>query len=89
MRYIKINIVQIYVSVVEMRLCGICGVSLDDRISNQEVHRMAGTRGDVTVRIKNNVLSSFGHVERMSDERMAKKIYDGKLSGKKGRGDLG
>ena len=24
----------------------------------------------------------FGHVERMSDERMAKKIYDGKVSGR-------
>ena len=32
------------------------------------------------------MLSWFGHVERMSDERMAKKIYDGKVSGKRGRG---
>ena len=30
---------------------------------------MAGTSEDVTVRMKNNVLSWFGHVERMSDER--------------------
>ena len=30
--------------------------------------------------IKKNVLSWFGHVERMSDERMAKKIYDRKVS---------
>ena len=29
------------------------------------------------MRMKKNVLSWFGHVERMSDERMAKKIYDG------------
>ena len=40
----------------------------------QEVHRMAGTSEDVTVRMKKNVLSWFG-----SDERMAKKIYDGKV----------
>ena len=74
---------------VEMRsLCRICGVSLADRIRNEEIHRMAGTSEDVTVRMK-NVLSWFGHVERMSDERMAKKIYDGKVSGKRGRGDLG
>ena len=46
--------------------------------------------GDLNVvRMKKNVLSSFVHVERMSDERMAKKIYDGKVSGKKGRGALG
>ena len=38
------------------------------------------------MRMKKNVLSWFGHVERMSDERMAKKIYDGKASGKRGRG---
>ena len=38
------------------------------------------------MRMKNNVLSWFGHVERMSDERMAKKIYDGKVSGNGGRG---
>ena len=35
--------------------------------------------------MKKNVLSWFGHVEEMSDERMAKKIYDGKVSGKRGR----
>ena len=63
----------------------ICGVSLADRIRNKEIHRMVGISEDVTVRMK-NVLSWFGHVERMSDERMAKKIYNGKVSGKRGRG---
>ena len=59
-------------------VCRICGVSLADRIRNEEVHRMAGTGEDVTVRMKKNVLSWFGHVERMGDERIAKMIYDGK-----------
>ena len=55
---------------VEMRsLRTICGVSLADRIRNEEIHRMAGTNEDVTVRMKKNVLSWLGHVERMSDER--------------------
>ena len=45
---------------------------------------MAGTSEDVTVRMKKNVLRWFGYVERMSDERVAKKIYDGKESGKRG-----
>ena len=72
---------------VEMRsLRRICGVSLADRIRNEEVHRIAGTSEDVTVRMKKNVLSWFGHVERMSNERMSKKMYDGKVSGKRGRG---
>ena len=47
---------------------------------------MAGTSEDVTMRMKQNELSWFGHVERLSDERMAKKIYDGKVSGKRDRG---
>ena len=37
------------------------------------------------MRMKKNVLSWFGHVERMSDDRMAKNIYDGKVSGKRDR----
>ena len=53
------------------------------------IKRMAGTSEDITVRIKKNVLSWFRHIERMSDEGMAKKIYDGKVSGTKGRGDFG
>ena len=48
-------------------------VNLADRIGNEEVHRMAGTS---EVRMNKNVFSWCGHVERMSDERMEKKIYD-------------
>ena len=57
-------------------------VSLVDRICNEEIHRIAGTSEDVTVRMKKNVLSWFGHVERKGDERMVKKIYDGNVSGR-------
>ena len=32
-----------------------------------------------------NVLSRFGQVEGMSDERMAKETYAGKVNGKKGK----
>ena len=43
---------------VEMQsLRRICGVSFADRIRNEEVHRIAGTNEDVTVRMKKNVLS--------------------------------
>ena len=71
---------------VEMRsLRRICGVSLADGIRNEEIHRIAGTSEDVTVRIKKNVLSWFGHVERMKVERISKKIYDGKVSCKRSR----
>ena len=53
---------------VEMQsLRRMCGVNLTDRIRNEEIHRMAGTSEDVTVRMKNNVLSWFGHVELMKN----------------------
>ena len=68
----------------------ICGVSLADRIRNEEIHRMAE---DVTVTMKNekekrkkNMLVWFEHIERMSDGRMVKKICDGKMSDKRGWG---
>ena len=47
---------------------------------------LTGTSEDVTVRMKKNVLYCFGHMGRMSDEGMAKKIYDGKVSGKRDKG---
>ena len=70
----------------EMRsLRRICGVNLADRIRNEVIQRMAGTSEDI-MRMKKNVLCWFRHVERTSDERMAKKIYCGKVSGKRDRG---
>ena len=75
---------------VEIRsLSRICGVSLADRIRNEEIHRMAGTSKDVTIKMKKNVLSLFEHVERMGDERMAKKIMMEKWVVRDVGGDLG
>ena len=38
-------------------------------------------------RVENCVLSWFGHVKRMDDERMAKRVYDFGVRGRRGRGD--
>lgn len=35
--------------------------------------------------MKKNVLSWIGHVKKMNDERMPKKIYEEKVSGKRGK----
>ena len=43
-----------------------------------EIHGMAGNSEDVTVRMKKYVFCWFGHVERISDERVAKKLMKGK-----------
>ena len=64
----------------------ICGVSLAGRVCNEELHRMAGTNADVTVIMKKNVLNWYRLVEKVSNGRMAIKIYDGKVSGKRNRG---
>ena len=55
-----------------------------DRIRNKDIHRMAGTSEDVTVRMK-NVKTELVWARR-SDERMAKKNCVGKVSGKRGLG---
>ena len=52
----------------------IYGVSLADRIRNEEIRRVTGTSDDVTVRMKKNVFSWFMHVERMIEVGIAKKI---------------
>ena len=44
-----------------------CGVSLGDRIPNEEICRMVGTSENVTVRMKKNV------EKRVNKDRMAKK----------------
>ena len=41
--------------------------------------RFGDSREDVTVRMNKNVLSWFGHVERMSNEKMGKQIYATKV----------
>ena len=59
-------------NVVEMRsLRRICGVSLADRIYNENIHRMAGNRHDVTVRIEEED-GQLVWAYQMSNERMAK-----------------
>ena len=40
----------------------------------EEIHRMIGISEDVAVRMKKNVLSWFGHVERISDEKWQKRF---------------
>ena len=52
----------------------ICGVSSAERIRNEEIHRIADTRKNVTVKMKKKHKKWFGHVERMRYERIAKEI---------------
>jgi hypothetical protein len=63
-----------------------CGVRLIDRVRNVEIRRRCGLKDDVVTRIERGMLRLFGHVERMSDERMTKKIWETGVNGRVGTG---
>ena len=45
-----------------------CGVTLMDRIRNDEIRKELGVRRDLAGRVENCVLRWFGHVEHMDGE---------------------
>ena len=74
---------------VEMnRLRNICGLIRIDRVSNVEIRRRCGKKVSVSQRIEQGVLRWFGHVEKMGDERMARRVYESDVGGVRRRGML-
>ena len=74
-------------NVFEMRcLRSMCGVSRWDRIRNEVVRERTGVRKELADRVDENVLRWFGHVERMDDERLLKKVVDARVDGRRARG---
>ena len=74
-------------NVMEMKcLRSICGVTIRDRIRNEEIRRRVGVQNDLSGRVERCVLRWFGHVERMDDERLAKMVYASGVDGRRGRG---
>ena len=72
---------------VEMNcLRNICGLRRIDRVPNVEIRRRCGKKVSVSQRIDQGVLRWFGHVERMGDERMAKRVYESDVRGVRRRG---
>ena len=75
------------INAVEMRsLRKICGVTLADRVPNDDVRKRVGLKESVGVKIRRGMLRWFGHVERMQDDRMTKQIYNAKVDGCRSRG---
>ena len=69
------------VNVLEMKcLRSLVGVSRMDRVGNEEVRRRAGTKG-IASRADQRVLRWFGHVERMDEYRMARKVLMAEVGG--------
>ena len=57
-----------------------------DRVRNEEVHRRAGIERELANRPDQRVLRWFGHVERMDEHRIARKVLMAEVSGGRVRG---
>ena len=78
------------VNVLEMKcLRSLVGVSRMDRVRNEEVRRRAGIEREFASRADQRVLRWFGHVERMDEHRIAKRVLMAELSEGRVRGGLG
>ena len=62
------------------------GVSLLDRIRNEVVRARTGVRRELATRVDMNVLRWFGHVERMDNERLLKKVMNVRAERRSDRG---
>ena len=68
--------------VLEMNcLRSLVGVSLMDRIRNEEVRKRAGIERELASRADQRVLRWLGHVERMDEYRMARRVFIAEISG--------
>ena len=60
-----------------------------DRVRNEEVRRRAGIERELTNREDQRVLRWFGHVERMDEYRMARRVLSSDVNGGRVRGRPG
>ena len=61
-------------------------VSRFDRIRNEVVRARTGVRRELATKVDMNVLRWFGHVERMDNERLLKKVMNARVDGRSARG---
>ena len=70
------------VNVLEMKcLRNLVGVSRMDQVRNEEVRRRAGIERQLASRADRRVWRRFGHVERMDEYRMARRVLMAEASG--------
>ena len=75
------------VNVLEIKcLRSLVGVSQMDRVRNEEVRRRAGIERELASRADQRVLRWFGHVERMDEYRMSRRVLMAEVSGGRIRG---
>ena len=70
------------VNVLEMKcLRSLVGVSRMDRVTNEEVRTRALMERELASRADQRVLRWFGHVERMDNYRMVRRVLISEVSG--------
>ena len=75
------------VNVLQMKcLRSVVGVSRMDRVRNEEVCRRAGIERELASRADQRVLRWIGHVERMDEHRLARRVLMAEVSGGRVRG---
>ena len=57
-----------------------------DRVRNEEVHRRAEIERELVSRADQRVLRCFGHVKKMDQYRMARRVLTAEVSGGRVRG---
>jgi len=74
-------------NVFEMKcLRSMIGVTRRDRLRNVVVRDRTGMNVEMTGRVDERVLRWFGHMERMDDARLTKKVMNSRMSGNRPRG---
>ena len=74
-------------NVLEMKcLISFVEVSRMDRVRNEKVRRRAGIEMELASGADQRVLRWFGHVERMDEYRMARRVLMAEVSGGRVRG---
>ena len=63
-----------------------CGLTRLKRVRNVDIRTRCELGVSIGIKVEKNILKWFGHMERMSDERLVKKVYKSTMDGDKGRG---
>ena len=59
----------------------VLGVGRIDKMRNERIRGLCGVKKGVNERINESTLRWFGHVERMDDSRLVKRMYSGECAG--------
>src|SRR5678816_3380272 len=67
-------------------ISGVLGVRRIDEMRNERITELCGVKKGVNERINESMLRWFGHVERVNDSRLVKRMYSGECVGNRPAG---